>query len=300
MSSFPAQAARVRDPGLPLPRRLLALRECVLRFAPYGFRATWHHLVVSAGLPVYLEVDPDSLIRAVDELEQARALWRAETNAFAARRRREKAEGRRQPRRHEGWHARPGLLAVCPDPEAHPRGPLATEVERLITARRAGADRVPFPATTGESVPWRLIWQRAVPGAKTVGGGDLGEFRVEYTPESADGRFGIFQLYVRGIPIGDATTTALYPHYRDLAELCEAGERGPGKLILGDTFDHVDITLEITEEDLILVVTTFPDRVDAPPWGPRAGETRRLQVRRSEVLAAWREAEPRFRRILRP
>lgn len=112
MSSFPAQAARVRDTGLPVRGRLLALRECVLRFPPYGFRATWHHLVVSAGLSAWLESEenPESLVRAVDELAEARRLWLAETQAFEARRRRAKATGRRQPRRDERWHGPPQRL----------------------------------------------------------------------------------------------------------------------------------------------------------------------------------------------
>ncbi|HET9138518.1 hypothetical protein, partial [Actinophytocola sp.] len=49
-----------------------ALRECVLCFGPYGFRATWHHLVVNAGIPRRLEDDPESLVRAVAELAEAR------------------------------------------------------------------------------------------------------------------------------------------------------------------------------------------------------------------------------------
>ncbi|MEU4218416.1 hypothetical protein [Actinoplanes sp. NPDC026623] len=57
MTSFPAQAQRVRDRGLPLRDRLLALRECVVHFGPYGFRATWHHLMVGAGVPRRLEDD---------------------------------------------------------------------------------------------------------------------------------------------------------------------------------------------------------------------------------------------------
>jgi hypothetical protein len=61
-----------------------------LHFAPYGFRATWHHLVVSAGLPVWLHDDSDSLVRAVDELEQARGVWMVEAADYETRRRREK------------------------------------------------------------------------------------------------------------------------------------------------------------------------------------------------------------------
>ncbi|MEV0459803.1 hypothetical protein [Catellatospora methionotrophica] len=334
MSSFPAQVARVRDAELPLQRRLLALRECVLRFAPYGFRATWHHLVVSAGLPVYLEEDPDSLVRAVDELEEARGLWLAETHAYQSQRRREKAAGRRQPRRSEGWHALPERLAFCPDPALHPRERLATVVHRLLAAYRSEASPagvclaceapcpslsctncgacfsrsaahprnaagVEPPGAPRSGLPWQLIWHRAVPLETTVGGGDIAAFRAEFTPTSHDGRFGIFQIYVRNIAVGDATTTALYPHVQDLRAMYDASERpgscAPQQLILGDTFDHLEMTLETTEQDMIFAFSTRPEWCSPPPWAPRAGRRMRLMVRRSEVIEAWREAEPHFR-----
>jgi len=152
VSSFPAQAARVRNVDLPLRRRLLALRECVLHFAPYGFRATWHHLILWAGVPVSLEEDPGSLLRAIDELEDARRLWLKEVQAFTLRRRQEKASGRRRPGRDETWYAWSQWLAFCPDPEVHPTEPLATVVARLITAYRSGAvpaDRCPVCGKIG-------------------------------------------------------------------------------------------------------------------------------------------------------
>jgi hypothetical protein len=339
VSSFPAQAGRVRNAGLPLRRRLLALRECVLHFAPYGFRATWHHLVLRAGVPVSLESDPDSLLRAVGELEDARRLWLAQVQAFSLRRRQEKALGRRQPGRDEAWYAWPQRLAFCPDPELHPTESLATVVARLITAYRSGAvpadrcpacgntrlplhcphcgarswdqsaypwnpasDRLPAPRRTG--LPWLLIWHRAVRRDTTVGGGDISEFRAEYTPTSSDGRFGIFQLYVRGTALGDATTTGLYPHVQHLQTLSGVAERpgmhGPEPLILGDTFDHLTITLETTEQDMAFALTTRPKREwgHPPPWAPPSGRRMRLVVRRAEVINAWREAEPKLRRFL--
>jgi hypothetical protein len=57
-------------------------------------------------------------------------------------------------------------------------------------------------------------------------------------PTSQDERFGVFQLYVCGIAMGDGTTTAVYPHYMDLRRLCALAERpGPHQrepLHLGD------------------------------------------------------------------
>ncbi|WP_370948090.1 hypothetical protein AB5J62_11000 [Amycolatopsis sp. cg5] len=130
MSSYPSAYRRVRDTGLPRRDRVLALRECVLRFAPYGFSATWHHLVVSGG---------PSLLAMVDELEQARQVWLASHEEFLARRRAEKAAGNRIPRRTDRWHN--NTLAYCPDFEAHPVERLAVVVQRVITAHESGARR---------------------------------------------------------------------------------------------------------------------------------------------------------------
>lgn len=47
---------------LPLPLR------------PYGFQATWNPLVAAHRIPGGIEPDPPSLLRALDELEIARAL----------------------------------------------------------------------------------------------------------------------------------------------------------------------------------------------------------------------------------
>ncbi|MFE9747116.1 hypothetical protein ACFYOT_19620 [Saccharothrix saharensis] len=143
MTSFPAAARRVRNDALTPRDRLLALRECTLNFAPYGFRATWHHLVVNARIPQQLEDDLDSLHRAVEELEEARAVWRGRTADFAERRRREKAAGRRVPSRADRWLGG-GVHLRCPDFERHPGDRLSTVVRRVIAAREAGVD----PTTT--------------------------------------------------------------------------------------------------------------------------------------------------------
>jgi hypothetical protein len=115
-----------------LPARLLALREAVLHGAPYGFRATWHHLVVNQRIPVRLEDDPDSLQRALDEVEEAREPLRERREAFAARRRQEKAEGRavRAADRWLTW----SWLAYCPDFERHPTDRLLVVVGGVLDA----------------------------------------------------------------------------------------------------------------------------------------------------------------------
>jgi hypothetical protein len=77
VSSFTTHRARVHDTGLPGYLRLSALRTCLLLLAPYGFRATYDHLVLSAGIPTDLnhDSDPHPLARAVEELHAARQLW---------------------------------------------------------------------------------------------------------------------------------------------------------------------------------------------------------------------------------
>ncbi|HEY2671321.1 MAG TPA: hypothetical protein VGJ07_13245 [Rugosimonospora sp.] len=139
MSSFPAQARRVRDPTLAPAQRLRALRECALHFAPYGFRATWHHLIVSARIPRRLDDDPQALVRAVDELERARRPVMSYAEAYVLRRRQEKAAGRRVSGEADPWNSLGWCwLAYCPDPEVHPHEPLVVVVQRLLDAHLAG------------------------------------------------------------------------------------------------------------------------------------------------------------------
>ncbi|MFG2436295.1 hypothetical protein [Streptomyces sp. NPDC048508] len=72
MTSFLTHRAHVHDARLSLRRRHSALRTCITVFAPYGFQATYHHLTLSAAIPRQLEGDPDALVRAVEELHEAR------------------------------------------------------------------------------------------------------------------------------------------------------------------------------------------------------------------------------------
>ncbi|MET9880625.1 hypothetical protein ABZZ36_39375 [Actinacidiphila glaucinigra] len=135
MSSFNTHQRRVYDEGLPPRARHTNLRSCLVHFAPYGFRATYHHLCLSAGIPKDLKKDPGSLIRAVEELHQARQLWLADERAFASSRRADKARGFRQVNRGEswrGWQRGWGNIAHCPDPTLHPDEPLPVVVERVL------------------------------------------------------------------------------------------------------------------------------------------------------------------------
>lgn len=108
MSSFLTHRRLVLDRSLPARRRHAALRTCLTLYAPYGFRSTYHHLTVSAGIPRNLDADPDSLERAVNELHEARLLRLAEDARYAELRRREKHAGQRSPRRPGTWWHRHG------------------------------------------------------------------------------------------------------------------------------------------------------------------------------------------------
>ena len=152
VSSFPAAARRVRDSAEDPVIRFWALRECSLHFPLYGFRATWHHLIVRAGVPQQLSEDPESLIRAIDELEEARQHWRFLQATFAARRRREKALGQRQPTLADRWLTEQ-TLAYCPDPQRHPEERLVTVLHRLVDANLSNPQPQPTCAVCGTPRP---------------------------------------------------------------------------------------------------------------------------------------------------
>ncbi|TWD84307.1 hypothetical protein FB561_5482 [Kribbella amoyensis] len=152
MSSFPAAARRVRDSAADPVARFWALRECSLHFPLYGFRATWHHVTEAAGVPGRLVDDPESLTRAVDELEEARRHWLLLRTTFAERRRREKAEGQRQPTRGDQWLSATSL-AYCPDPRRHPDERLITVLHRLVDANLSEVQPQPACAVCGTSRP---------------------------------------------------------------------------------------------------------------------------------------------------
>ncbi|MCG7529026.1 hypothetical protein MHW47_31895 [Streptomyces sp. OfavH-34-F] len=138
MAGFRSLARQVRDPRSDLALRRYSLRKCLERFAPYGHRATWDHLCARHGIdPEDRAPDPVRLVRALEELERARAVWLGYEAGFAERRRREKHRGLRRPAAFDDWHRRTwggNGVARCDDPAVHPSVPLAEVLGRLITA----------------------------------------------------------------------------------------------------------------------------------------------------------------------
>ncbi|MFC7306880.1 hypothetical protein ACFQVC_21945 [Streptomyces monticola] len=138
MAGFRSLARQVRDGRNDLALRRYSLRKCLERFAPYGHRATWNHLCTRAGFgPEDRSPDPARLMAALDELEEARAVWLAYETEFALRRKQEKHDGLRRPGSVDDWHRLTWGghgVAWCDDPETHPGEPLADVLGKLITA----------------------------------------------------------------------------------------------------------------------------------------------------------------------
>ncbi|MGW9210950.1 hypothetical protein ACWGR4_28660 [Embleya sp. NPDC055664] len=161
MSGFATHRWRVHDIGLSARARHASLRTCVVMFRPYGFRATYHHLCRSSGIPALPDTDPAALVRAVEELANARELWLADESAFIEQRRAEKSRGRRHRTPDGGWRDRgrgwEGSLAYCPDPEAHPIEPLPIVVARILNSTITATD-VPSVCracgSDGGTTPW--------------------------------------------------------------------------------------------------------------------------------------------------
>ncbi|AOT58129.1 MULTISPECIES: hypothetical protein [Streptomyces] len=158
MAGFRSLARQVRDPGCDVALRRYSLRKCLERFAPYGHRATWDHLCRRHGFGHEdRDLDPARLVAALDEVEEARAVWLAYERRFAERRRREKRLGLRSPGPVDDWHRRTwggNGVARCADPAVHPRLPLAEALRRLITALEAGPGGR-CPVCAGARFVWR-------------------------------------------------------------------------------------------------------------------------------------------------
>ncbi|MFG3528457.1 hypothetical protein ACGF8B_17150 [Streptomyces sp. NPDC047917] len=157
MAGFRSLARQVRDPRSDLALRRYSLRKCLERFAPYGHRATWDHLCVRHGIgPEDRSPDPARLMRALDELEAARAVWLGYEAGFAERRRREKRDGLRRPGAFDDWHRRTwggNGVARCEDPAVHPSRPLAEVLRRLIAALES-APGTACPVCAGTGLRW--------------------------------------------------------------------------------------------------------------------------------------------------
>ncbi|MES4909418.1 MULTISPECIES: hypothetical protein [unclassified Streptomyces] len=158
MAGFRALARDVRNPRRHITARRTSLRKCLERFAPYGHRATWHHLCSRAGIALEdRHPEPARLITALEELEEARTLWLGYEADFAARRRQEKHHGIRQPSAMDDWHLHTwgGCDIIrCESPSAHPDGRLADVLRRLILAMESGPVST-CPVCTQD----RLTWQ---------------------------------------------------------------------------------------------------------------------------------------------
>ncbi|MFG3498360.1 hypothetical protein [Streptomyces sp. NPDC047928] len=145
MAGFRSLARQVRDPGCDPALRRYSLRKCLERFAPYGHRATWDHLCTRHRFgPEDRDPDPARLVAALDELEEARAVWLAYEHRFAERRRREKHDGLRRPGALDDWHRHTwggNGVARCDDPAVHPAVPLGEALRRLIAALEAAPGR---------------------------------------------------------------------------------------------------------------------------------------------------------------
>ncbi|WP_438947833.1 hypothetical protein [Streptomyces mexicanus] len=170
MAGFRSLARQVRDPRCDLALRRYSLRKCLERFAPYGHRATWDHLCSRAGFgPEDRSPDPARLVAALEELEEARAVWLDYEVEFARRRRKEKHDGLRRPGSVDDWHRLTwgGFGVAWGDaPRVHPSEPLA-EVLRRRPGRRRGTRGTP----TGCGCRPRLArgWRRS--GAAAAGCG---------------------------------------------------------------------------------------------------------------------------------
>ncbi|MET9700306.1 hypothetical protein ABZY31_25790 [Streptomyces sp. NPDC006529] len=131
MAGFRSLAYQVRDAANDRALRRHSLRRCLERFAPYGHRATWSHLCDRHGIgPDDRGADPLRLVAALEELEDARAVWLEYERHFAERRRREKHDGLRRPE----WAWSGEAVVRCADPDVRPDGALGEVLRRLVKA----------------------------------------------------------------------------------------------------------------------------------------------------------------------
>lgn len=122
---------------MPPHRRLSNLRACIVHFAPYGFRSTYFYLTVSAGIPRTLAADPASIVRAADELHEARTIWQAGISPLVQQRRELKRSGRQELPDASRWISNGTAVIRSDDPRQYPDMPLAAFIQRQV-ARASG------------------------------------------------------------------------------------------------------------------------------------------------------------------
>ncbi|MFD3540296.1 hypothetical protein ACFWUQ_12455 [Streptomyces sp. NPDC058662] len=163
MAGFRSLAHQVRDAHNDRALRRHSLRRCLERFAPYGHRATWWHLCDRHGIaPEDRGADPLRLVAALEELEEARAVWLEYERQFAERRRREKHHGVRRP--EWAWGGSGDAVVRCADPGVRPEGTLGEVLRRLVRAlESAPGAGCPVCGDT------ELRWPGAVAGPSSPG-----------------------------------------------------------------------------------------------------------------------------------
>ncbi|GGZ85556.1 hypothetical protein [Streptomyces subrutilus] len=178
MAGFRSLAYQVRDARNDRALRRHSLRRCLERFAPYGHRATWWHLCDRHGIaPEDRGADPLRLVAALEELEEARAVWLEYERQFAERRRREKHHGLRRP--EWAWGGSGDAVVRCADPGVRPEGALGEVLRRLVRALESepgtgcpicGDEELKWPG----AIPLQGAGPRAHPGHGAVHGAGPG------------------------------------------------------------------------------------------------------------------------------
>ncbi|MEU9107075.1 hypothetical protein AB0D54_22525 [Streptomyces xanthophaeus] len=173
MAGFRSLAYQVRDARNDRALRRHSLRRCLERFAPYGHRATWWHLCDRHGIaPEDRGADPLRLVAALEELEEARAVWLEYERHFAERRRREKHHGLRRP--EWAWGGSGDAVVRCADPGVRPEGALDEVLRRLVRALESAPGTV-CPVCGDRELHWptagHLPGQRTGAGRRVPGAG---------------------------------------------------------------------------------------------------------------------------------
>ncbi|MER5871857.1 hypothetical protein [Streptomyces sp. NPDC002044] len=164
MAGFQSLAHQVRDARNDRALRRHSLRRCLERFAPYGHRATWWHLCDRHGIaPEDRGADPLRLVAALEELEEARAVWLEYERHFAERRRREKHHGLRRP--EWAWGGSGDAVVRCADPGVRPEGTLGEVLRRLVRALETEPG-TGCPVCGDEELRWPAPMPVPVPGQR--------------------------------------------------------------------------------------------------------------------------------------